>query len=178
MLTASALFSVLASALNLSPSSGTAQQMIREAYQEDNPTPEPPRSEDRVYYHLTPDATAPPIPEEIRPAGHSTDLFRYVPYKLTLTFYGPGAEANAALVRSRLYQDGQGNPLSLLRAEGAYPVPRPPMPLLLYEPAAALWRKRVDLTVSLRIAQELELPNSPTVTTAPRVAVFTNGKSS
>lgn len=175
MLSADALFRILASALNLTPSSQTAQRMIRAAYQQDNPTPEPSRSEDLVYYHLSPDPASSVSPEETQPAGTATDLFRYAPYKLVITFYGPNAETSAALVRSRLYQDGQGNPLSLLRAEGAYPVPHPPAPLLLYEPVASRWRKRVDLTISLRLAQEQTLPNSPTITVGPRISVYHNG---
>lgn len=175
MLTDSALYTILAAALNLSPSAATAQKMIRAAYQPADPSPEPSRADDLLYYHLAPDPAARPLPEESVQSGNTRTAIRYLPYRLTLTFYGPDAERNALLVRTRLYQDGKGNPLSLLRAQNAYPVPCPPAPAVLFEPAAARWRKRADLTVSLRIAEEASLPSGPSVAVAPRVTVWRNG---
>ena len=73
--------------------------------------------------------------------------------------YGPDCERYAHRIRSFLYLDGSGYPRPILRKSGIYPVPRPPMPILLDEEEGALLRKRADLTISLRVKDALVRTN-------------------
>ena len=77
---------------------------------------------------------------------------RFLPFRLLLVCYGPGAEANAEKARSFLFLDGAGFPRQVLRRAGIYPVPDPPPVQLLYEPEGSLWRRRADLSVQLRVS--------------------------
>ena len=82
--------------------------------------------------------------------------------------YGPSALSNARKIRSFLYLDGSGFPRSILRKAGLYPVPSPPEPLILHEPEGSLWRLRADLTVSLRVRDEIAA-SQPAAHTAPDI---------
>ena len=68
-----------------------------------------------------------------------------------------------------LYLDGPGFPRQILRKAGIYPVPDPPQPSLLHEEEGSLWRKRADLTVSLRVRDELRSQTRGSITSAPAV---------
>ena len=98
-----------------------------------------------------PDVSALPL-EESEISGGFPCFFRFAPYRLLLTFYGPSAETLAWQVYHRLYLDGYRSPRRVLREAGIYPVPDPPGPVFLWEEWEKEHRPRVDLTIPLRIA--------------------------
>ena len=98
-----------------------------------------------------PDVSALPL-EESEISGGFPCFFRFAPYRLLLTFYGPSAETLAWQVYHRLYLDGYRSPRRALREAGIYPVPDPPGPVFLWEEWEKEHRPRVDLTIPLRIA--------------------------
>ena len=110
--------------------------------------------------------------EEVLDAGYQTFSFAdptasssrpavsfFLPYRLTLICYGPDCERYAHRIQSFLYLDGTGYPRSILRQAGIYPVPRPPMPILLDEEEGALLRRRADLVIALRVKDTLVREN-------------------
>ena len=70
-----------------------------------------------------------------------------------------------------LYLDGPGFPRQILRAAGIYPIPDPPQPQLLHEEEGSLWRKRADLTIELRVREELQGQARSSINTVPAVII-------
>ena len=70
-----------------------------------------------------------------------------------------------------LYLDGSGFPRQILREAGIYPIPDPPPPSILYEEEGSLWRRRADLTISLRVREEQRSSARGSITTAPAVII-------
>ena len=93
-------------------------------------------------------------------------------YKLIIICYGPDAASHAHRIRTRLYLDAAGQPRSILRKAGIYPIPHPPQPLLLHDPENSLFRDRCDLTISLRVLDQQSVPQS-VILTAPEVRIAT-----
>ena len=157
----SAVFDALCACLELSSSSTDASALIRRAYQEPEPAPQPPRSQSVIYYDLQSDSD--PVmsyqtPTNENPASSSAipTVSSFLSYRLLVVCYGPRAEEYAHRIRSFLYLDGRGYPRRILRAAGIYPVPRPPQPVILHEEEGSLWRRRADLTISLRVKDTLQ----------------------
>lgn len=154
-----AIYSALCACFGLSPTSAEAALLIREAYQEPENNPRPPRSADVIYYSAEPDTAAGEMPPAYaltrRGAafGESVDLF--AAFRLLVVCYGPHALENARKIRAFLFVDGANCPRSILRQAGLYPVPQPPEPLLLREPEGSLWRQRADLAVSVYARETL-----------------------
>ncbi len=149
------IFRALCACFGLNPSSSEASVLIREAYQEPENAPRPPRNTDVIYYSVSPDpaaAEAPPVYAAELPsqASHVPSVSSFSAWTLTVVCYGPHALENARKIRVFLFLDGAGFPRTVLRKAGLYPVPDPPEPMLLHEPEGSLWRQRADLTVSLR----------------------------
>ena len=109
------LFQALCACLEVSPSASASSALIRRAYQDPEPAPEPPRNQNVIYYDL--------IPETVPDAGYATytnenpqasgaypAVSSYLPYKLVIVCYGPDCEQNARKIRSFLYLDGSGYP--------------------------------------------------------------------
>ena len=154
------IYQALCACFGLVSSSSYASALIREAYQEPENAPRPPRNKDVIYYSAAPDpaaAEASPayIPEDASQASHAAAVSSFSAWTLTVVCYGPHALTNARKIRAFLFADGAGFPREILRKAGIRPVPGPPEPMLLHEPEGSLWRKRADLTVSLR-AEEKE----------------------
>ena len=155
----------LCACFSLAPSSDAALSFLREAYTEPENAPRPARTADVCYWSLSPDYGPDPASYGADPASYSAEaaasgshtpaVQRFLPFRLLLVCYGPGAEANAEKARSFLFLDGAGFPRQVLRRAGIYPVPDPPAPQLLYEPEGSLWRRRADLTIPLRIKETL-----------------------
>ena len=150
-----ALFSAVCACFALSPSSSEAAVLIREAYQEPDNAPRPPRNTDVIYYSVAPDAAAvesPPACGAGNPssASYSPTVSRFSAWTLQIICYGPHALTNARQIRAFLYVDGSNMPRCILRKAGIRPIPDPPEPLLLHEPEGSLWRLRCDLTILLR----------------------------
>ena len=169
------IFNALCACLGLSPSSSQALSLIRQAYTEPENSPQPARSVDVIYWSLSPEQTTDPASynETATSSGtHKPMVHHYLPYQLLIVCYGPGCEANAHKIRSFLYLDGAGLPRQILRKSGIYPVPDPPSPQLLYEPEGSLWRRRADLTISLRIRDDLVYSTGRGAITSPPAVII------
>ena len=168
------IYSALCACFGLSPSSSQASALIREAYQDPENAPRPPRSTDVIYYSVVPDpsaAEAPPSYAAENPASssHLPAVASFAAWTLQVVCYGPHAQDNARRIRALLYLDGSGYPRSILRKAGLYPVPDPPEPLVLHEPEGSLWRLRADLTISLRAEEKETHPSRRGAVTIPPV---------
>ena len=167
------IFKALCACLALMPSSEQALSLIRQAYTEPENSPQPARSADVIYWSLAPEEGEDPASyNETDASGgsHKPTVHRFLPYQLLIVCYGPSCEANARKIRAFLYVDGVNLPRGILRKAGIYPVPDPPAPQLLYEPEGSLWRRRADLTISLRVRDTLVYSaGRGAITSAPAV---------
>lgn len=155
-----AIYQALCACLELPPSSAEASALIRPFPNDPEAPPAPPRSANVVYYNVIPDSapdagyttftSSDPTVSSSRPA-----VSAFLPRRLTVICYGPDCEDSARRIRSFLFLDGSGCPRSILRKAGIFPVPRPPMPVVLDEAEGSLLRRRADLAVSLRVADTL-----------------------
>ena len=173
--TAGALFRALCACLEVSPLADSSSALIRRAYQDPEPAPEVPRTQNVIYYDLIPE-TAPDAGyttctnENPQASGAYPAVSSFLPYRLVIVCYGPDCEKNALKIRSFLYLDGNGYPRGILRKAGIYPVPRPPMPVLIREETGGLFRLRADLEIRLRIRETLTRSNRRfTISQAPAV---------
>ena len=171
------IYNALCACFGLQPSSAAASVLIREAYQEPENAPQPPRTADVVYCSVAPDpyaAEAPPAYTADNPAqsSHVPAVSSFSAWKLLLVCYGPHAEEYARRVRALLFIDGAGMPRSILRKAGIRPVPCPQEPLVTHEPEGSLWRLRADLTISLRAEEKVTHPSRRNaVTAAPAITI-------
>ncbi len=172
------IYQALCACLGLSPSSSDASLLIREAYQEPENAPQPPRSADVIYYSVAPDVAAQEPPalyaaDNPAQASHVPSVSLFSAWTLQVICYGPHALENARKIRAFLYLDGAGFPRSILRKAGIRPVPDPPEPLLLHEPEGSLWRTRADLTVSLRAEEtQAHTARRNAVSVPPAVSIY------
>jgi len=175
-----AIYQALCACLGLSPSSDAASTLIRQAYDEPENAPRPPRSADVIYYTAEPDGAGEEPPpayaaENPSSSSHTPTVTSFSAYRLLITCYGPNAESNARKIRALLYIDGANFPRGILRKSGLYPVPNPPEVLLLHEPEGSLWRRRADLTIQLHLLEIQTHPNRRNaVTVAPAITIHTN----
>ncbi len=173
-----AVYNALCTCFALQPSSDAASVLIREAYQEPENAPRPPRNMDVIYYSAAPDPSVavPPAAyasENPASASHKPTVSNFAAYRLQIVCYGPHALENARKIRAFLYLDGSGFPRSILRKAGIYLIPNPPEPTLLHEPEGSLWRQRADLTIQLRVEETLTHPaRRYAITVAPAVRVY------
>lgn len=169
------IYAALCACFGLSPSSEEASVLIREAYQNPENNPRPPRDINVIYYSLLPDPTAREDPpayagENPASASHVPSVSRFTAWSLQVVCYGPQALENAKQIRSLLFLDGAGYPRAILRKAGIRPVPDPDAPVLLHEPEGSLWRRRADLTVSLRMVEKETHPaKRGSIQTAPAI---------
>ena len=170
----SAVFDALCACLNLSPNSRDAVTLIHEAYAEPENVPRPPRNRNVIYWTVFQDPGMDPVStaydsEQPGSGRHTPVVYTTLKYQLIIVCYGPAAEAYAHRIRSMLYLDGSGFPRRILRDAGIYPVPDPPQPSILYEEEGSLWRKRADLTVSIRVRSEQSGKTRESVQSAPAI---------
>ena len=154
-----AVFDALCACLNLDRDSAAAAALIHEAYAEPENVPRPPRNRNVIYWTVLQDPASDPVSTayitESAGAGRNMPVvYTTLKYQLIIVCYGPAAEEYAGRIRSVLYLDGSGFPRRILRDAGIYPVPDPPQPTVLHEEDGSLWRRRADLTVSLRVRDE------------------------
>ncbi len=169
-----AVFDALCACLNLDKSSAEAVSLIHEAYAEPENAPRPPRNRNVIYWTVLQDMSPDPVSTEYETeagtaGSHTPVVCTTLKYQLVIVCYGPACEEYAGRIRSMLYLDGRGFPRQILRSAGIFPVPDPPQPSLLHEEEGSLWRKRADLTVSLRVRQEDRAQARNAVTTAPAI---------
>ena len=167
-----AIFDALCACLNLSAAEGI--KLIHEAYAEPENVPRPPRNRNVIYWTVLQDLSADPVSTEYNAdtgtAGtHIPTVCTTLKYRLVIVCYGPAAEEYAHRIRSMLYLDGSGFPRRILRDAGIYPIPDPPLPSILHEEEGSLWRKRADLTISLRVRDEQTAQARNSINSAPAV---------
>ena len=129
-----------------------------------------------IYWTLLQDPASDPVStayltEAAGTGRNITVVYTTLKYQLIIVCYGPASEEYALRIRSMLYLDGAGFPRRILREAGIYPVPDPPQPALLHEEEGSLWRKRADLTISLRIRDEREGPVRGSVNSPPAIVL-------
>ena len=171
-----AIFDAFCACLGLGRDSREAAALIREAYAEPENAPRPPRNRNVIYWTLLQDPASDPVstaykPEPAGAGRNGVVVYTTLKYQLVIVCYGPDAEEYALRIRSMLYLDGSGFPRRILREAGIYPVPDPPQPSILYEEEGSLWRKRADLTISLRIQYETQTQGRNSITIPPAVLV-------
>lgn len=171
-----ALFDALCACAGVNNLSREAAALIREAYAEPENAPRPPVNRNVIYWTLLQDPASDPVstayvPQEAGTGRNTALVYTTLKYRLIIVCYGPASEEYALRIRSMLYQDGSGFPRRILREAGIYPVPDPPQPSLLYEEEGSLWRKRADLTVSLRVQYEVQTRERSSITVPPAVFV-------
>ena len=167
-----AIFDALCACLNLSAAEGI--KLIHEAYAEPENTPRPPRNRNVIYWTVMQDPASDPVSTEYsseagNSGSHTPTVCTTLKYRLIIVCYGPAAEEYAQRIRSMLFLDGSGFPRRILREAGIFPVPDPPQPAILYEEEGSLWRKRADLTVSLRVREEQRAQCWGAIQSAPAV---------
>ncbi len=167
-----AIFDALCACMNLPAEEGI--KLIHEAYAEPENVPRPPRNRNVIYWTILQDPTADPAAAayciEAGGAGRNTTVvYTTLKYQLIIVCYGPACEEYALRIRQMLFLDGSGFPRRILRDAGIFPIPDPPQPALLHEEEGSLWRKRADLTVSLRVRDEQTTPARNSIHSAPAV---------
>lgn len=171
------IYRALCACFGFSPSSEEASVLIREAYQDQENNPRPPRDINVIYFSLLPDPSAQEDPpayagENPASASHVPSVSRFTAWSLQVVCYGPQALENAKRIRSLLFLDGNGYPRAILRKSGIRPVPDPNAPVLLHEPEGSLWRRRADLTVSLRMEEkEIHPARRGSIQTTPAIII-------
>ena len=147
-------YSILYDALS---ACGSSVAYIR-AFQPDGTIPQPPRDKDVCYFDLSPVRAPDPKYTTVDRSHPVNDFYtRTVPVSLKLYFYGPNAEDHAYRVRTMFFSDAVK---STLRKNGIVPVPEPEEPVSLPEIEGTMWRKRCDLTISLRLLQSFTAEGS------------------
>ena len=175
-----AIYKALCACLGLPHTSTEASILIREAYQDPENAPRPPRNADVIYFTIEPDPAATEPPQEYHAENPTQSSYvpttaQYAAWKLQIICYGPHALQNARQIRAFLYIDGANMPRCILRKAGIRPIPEPPEPLLLHEPEGSLWRLRCDLTIQLRREEKQTHPvRQGAVAVAPAVRVRTS----
>ena len=169
-----AVFDALCACLNLTESEGV--ELIHEAYAEPENVPRPTRNKNVIYWTVLQDPSADPVSTEWNnetgtSGTHLPMVCTTVKYNLVIVCYGPACEEYARRIRHMLYLDGSGFPRRILRNAGIFPVPDPPQPSLLHEEEGSLWRKRADLTIQLRVRDELTAQARNSISTAPAVII-------
>lgn len=145
------LFQALRAALGLTEEEGN--RYLFRAWAE-VPAVEPGRDVNVCYFHLRTDPIPMP-PQEEHVLDSIAQITSFIPAQLILIFYGPDCEAWAHRCHACLFLDGEGMPRKILRAAGIYPIPNPQPPAIVFEEQGATFRKRADLTISLRLRDEL-----------------------
>ena len=174
-----AIFDAFCACLGLGRNSREAAALIHEAYAEPENAPKLPRNRNVIYWTLLQDPASDPVstaynPEPAGTGRNSVTVYTTLKYQLIIVCYGPDAEEYALRISSMLYLDGSGFPRRILREAGIYPVPDPPQPAILYEEEGSLWRKRADLTISLRVQFETQALSRGSIQSAPAVRIIQN----
>ena len=149
---------------------GSSAAFVR-AFQPSGTIPQPPRGTDVCYFDLSPARAPDPKYTTVDRSQSVKDLYiRTVPVNLNLYFYGPNAEDNALRIRSMLFSDAVK---AKLRQNGIVPIPEPEEPISLPEIEGTQWRKRCDLTISLRVLQTFTVEGTA-VTVPPELYTHQN----
>ena len=170
-----AIFDALCACLNLNRTGAEAIALIHEAYAEPENVPRPGRNRNVIYWTMLQDPASDPVSTVYEAGGgagrNTTVVYTTLKYQLIIVCYGPASEEYALRIRHMLYLDGSGFPRRILRDAGIFPVPDPPMPSLLHEEEGSFWRKRADLTISLRVRHEEQAQSRSSIRSAPSIII-------
>ena len=149
-----AVYDALSAAMGLDPEVQSTLDRIVPAYVPGVTTPQYNSDDNVLFFALSEENPANSSYVTVRNDASSLHVTEVIPVSLLLTFYGPNADNDAAMVRRRLLIDtGAGSPRSLLRAQKIvfnYGLGRmPPVPSSVPELEGTLWRRRCDLRLSL-----------------------------
>ena len=170
------IFDALCACLSLNRNSAEAVKLIHEAYAEPENIPRPPKNRNAIYWTALQDLYSDPV-STVYNAGsagsgsHMPVVYTTLKYQLIIVCYGPACEEYAHRIRQMLYLDGSGFPRQILREAGIFPIPDPPQPSILHEEEGSLWRRRADLTISLRVRDELSGQERSAIRAAPAVII-------
>ena len=165
------IYEVLCMCFGYSPSSAQASKTFIRAYQPSDTVPRPPRTANVCYFDLVPEKAPDPKYTSVSRKSTARDEYtRTVPLSLKLLFYGPDAEDYAWTVRTVLFTDAVK---SRLRQNGIVPIPSPEEPVSLPEIEGTMWRKRCDLTISLRVLQTFTVEGTA-ITVPPELYTHQN----
>ena len=122
-----AIYQALCACFGLQPSSSDASILIREAYQDPENAPRPPRNTDVIYFSIEPDSAASEAPPEYSAetavdASFAPVVASFAAWRLQIICYGPHALTNARQIRAFLYVDGTNMPRCILRKAGIRPI--------------------------------------------------------
>lgn len=152
------LYEALCMCFGYSPSSAQARKTFLRAFQSDATVPQPPRNSNVCYFDLAPGKGPDPKYTSVRRKTDGHDEYnRTAPVSLRLAIYGNEAEDYAWTIRTMLFSDAVK---AKLRQNGIVPIPEPEEPVSLPEIEGTQWRKRCDLTISLRILQSFTVAGS------------------
>ena len=167
-----AIYEAICACFGMEPGSEEASILIREAYQEPENTPRPPRNADVIYYTVQTDGMKEEAPAAYERVGGKWVVRRFSPWKMVVVCYGKNAVENARKIGAFLWLDGYSFPRKILREAGIYPVPDAMEPMEMYEAEGSLWRKRADLTIALRVEEEMVHPRKVgSVNSTPEIIV-------
>ena len=171
-----AIFDALCACLRLNKNSSEAIALIHEAYAEPENAIRPPRDRNVIYWAVLQDPAADPVSTEYESLScgtgrNTTVVYTTLKYQLIIVCYGPASEEYAHRIRAMLYLDGYGFPRKILRDAGIYPIPYPPMPAIGHEEEGSLWRKRADLTIQLRVREEMSSENRLSIGSPPGIII-------
>lgn len=149
----SLLFTVLCRALALDENAPASSAKVVPAY-EAEAGPGRPIVDDVVYFYIIPESVDETRFQTMDYENKYPAISDFSSCQMVLIVYGPNASELAYTIRRNLYIDGHNMPLSLLRKHDIYAVPDPVVPALTWEEVGNRWRRRADLSISLRMAEK------------------------
>ncbi len=167
-----AIFLALAASLNLNPTSPEASKTILRSWGTRQP-PQSPKDDNLIFYDLSPDPDARMFTERTV-VNNITGIYRFIPCRLTIIFYGASSVFRAFQVRDNLFTDGADKPRGILRKAGIYPVPAIRALSTFHEEQNGFFRKRADLVISAYLLANCEDAESgalqvPTLSATPEI---------
>lgn len=147
------IFSVLCKALEVDEDAPGSSALVVPAY-ETEVGPARSVADDVVYFYIAPEGVDENRFQTMDYENRHPAISVFLSCQLVLIVYGPNAYELVNRIRRNLYIDGHEMPLSILRRNNIYAVPDPPIPALTWEESGNRWRKRADLSISLRMAEK------------------------
>lgn len=167
-----AIFLALAASLNMNPASPEASKTILRSWGTRQP-PQSPRADNLIFYDFSPDPDARMYTERTI-VNNISGIYRFIPCRLSLIFYGASSAIHAFRVRDNLFLDGTDKPRGILRKAGIYPTPTIRALSTFHEEENGFYRKRADLVISAYLLSNCDETESgalqvPTITNPPEL---------
>lgn len=164
------IFEALCACFGYSPSSEQARKTFLRAYQPSGTVPQPPRGMNVCYFDLVPEKAPDPKYTRVSRRNPLRDEYtRTVPVSLKICVYGPNPEDYVWMIRTMFFKE---HVKRMLRQNRTVAIPEPEEPVSLPEIEGTQWRKRCDLTISLRVLQSYTAEAS-SVLVPPEINIHT-----